>query len=101
MAKKKFRQLRRKATHKLDRKRLQALALTAGAGFIAERLVFNGLERGWRLVSGGDPPTDPDAPDVSWKEALAWTAITGLAVATVSLAARRGAAAGWERFQHG
>ena len=93
------RRFRRKASHKLDRNRLQALALTAGAGFLAERLMFNGLERGWRKFRGDDPPTDPAHPDVDWREAMAWTAITGLAVATIGLAARRGAAAGWQRFQ--
>ena len=99
MARKTKRKLARFVGRHLDGNRLQLVALSAGAGLVAERLAFNALSRGWRAVRGDDPPTDPEHPDVAWKEALAWAAISGVTVALVGLAARRGAAAGWKLAQ--
>ena len=81
----------------LDGHKLQILAVTAGAGMLAERVAYNALARGWRAVRGEEPPGEPEHPDVEWREALVWTAITGVTMALVGMAARRGAAAGYER----
>jgi hypothetical protein len=97
MPRKTKRKLARLAAHYLDGNRLQLVALSAGAGLVAERLAFNALSRGWRAVRGDDPPSDPEHPDVEWKEALAWAALSGVTMALVGLAARRGAAAGFKR----
>jgi hypothetical protein len=96
----------RKVTRKLVRRfrtkldgHLPLMAVTAGAGLLAERLVYNALASGWRALRGDDPPSEPESADVDWREAIAWVAVSGLAMALVGLAARRGAAAGWARAQ--
>jgi len=94
---KKAHKLSRLFGEKLDAHKLQILAVTAGAGMLAERLAYNALVRGWRALRGEDPPSEPEHPDVEWREALAWTAVSGLTMALVGLAARRGAAAGYKR----
>ena len=55
------------------------------------------IEGAWRLAWDEEPPIDPDASTTSWGKAIAWTAITGVVVSVAQLAARRGAAIGWER----
>jgi hypothetical protein len=90
------RRLSRLASRTVASDRFALLAVSAGAGLLAERLAVQALARGWRAVRGDDPPSDPQRADVEWREALAWTALSGLTLALVGLAARRGAAAGWK-----
>lgn len=56
------------------------------------------LKESWRRTTGDDPPENPAAPQVTWGTALAWAAASTAVVAVSRLAARRGAAAGWERI---
>jgi len=71
------------------------LLVGAGAAMVAGRLVDRGLEKGWRSWQDDDPP-DPKRD--SWSKALAWTALSGAAVATAELVARRGAHVGLRRL---
>jgi hypothetical protein len=58
--------------------------------------VRKALETGWRKAKNDDPPKNPAAPDTAWSEALAWAALSGIAVAAARLLAARGAAATWK-----
>ena len=96
----------RKATRKLVRRirtrldgHLPLMAVTAGAGLLAERLAYNALASGWRAFRGDDPPSEPESADVDWGQAIIWVAVSGLTIALVGLAARRAAAAGWKHAQ--
>lgn len=50
-----------------------------------------GLKQGWRELEGKDPPMDPAASDVSWREALLWAVMAGAAGGVGRVLARRGA----------
>jgi len=62
---------------------------TVGAGTLARRVATTG----WKLTTGSEPPANPEDPDVSWKEALAWAVASGAAVGVARLLAARMAAA--------
>ena len=68
-----------------------------GAAVVAGIAVRNVLMATWRAVMKNEPPNNPADPATSWGEALAWTAVTGLAVGIARMVASRGAAAGWQR----
>lgn len=57
------------------------------------------LERLWRVVFRSEPPGNPAASSVLWRDALAWSLITGAIVGVVRLVAQRGAAGAWNRRQ--
>jgi len=54
------------------------------------------LDAAWRAARHDDPPRNPAAPGTAWAEALAWAAVSGIAVAAARLIATRGAAATWK-----
>lgn len=83
----KQRQLKRR----MNPRKATWLFVGAGAAMVAGRLVERGLESGWRAWKGDDPPEKPWREDESWPQALAWTALSAAAVATVQLVARRSA----------
>ncbi|WP_261555224.1 DUF4235 domain-containing protein [Frankia tisae] len=68
-------------------------AATALAGTAASR----GVTAVYRKVRKSDPPVNPADPDTAWAEAIAWAAISGLAIGLGRLAAERAAARGWAR----
>ena len=70
----------------------------AGSAMVAGAAMSGIIEGVWRLVEEEEPPIDPDASTTSWGKAIAWTMITGVLVSVAQLAARRGAAVGWEHF---
>jgi Protein of unknown function (DUF4235) len=72
--------------------RIVALAFAVPTG-IAMRKV---IEAGWRKTKHDDPPKNPAAPGTQWSEALAWAAVSGVAVAAARMVAARGAAATWK-----
>ena len=74
------------------------LLVTTGSAFLAERVARFAITEGWRLVKGEDPPRNPERLEVTWADAIAWTAATGLAMSAAGLLARRGAAIGWKRY---
>ncbi len=84
--------LERKATRKVT-----WMVVGAGAAMIASTLVERSLEAGWRAATHRDPPSKPDSPKTGWSEALLWTATTALAIGLSQVAARRGAAIGWQQ----
>ena len=73
-------------------------AVSAGCALamgIAARQV---LRQTWKRTAGGDPPENPAAPEVAWREAILWTAASATAAGVARLIAKRGAAAGWTRI---
>ena len=68
----------------------------AGAAMIASSLVERSMKAGWRAMMNEDPPKKPENPETGWKEALAWTALSAIAIGLSQTFAKRGAALGWE-----
>jgi hypothetical protein len=69
-----------------------ALGFAVPAGIAMRKAI----EAGWRKAKHDDPPINPAAPGTAWSEALAWAAVSGIAVAGARLVAARGAAATWK-----
>ena len=72
--------------------RIMALAFAVPTGIAVRKAI----EAGWRKTRHDDPPKNPAAPGTRWSEAIAWAAVSGLAVAAARLVAARGAAATWK-----
>ena len=74
--------------------RLLGTAVAIAAGALATKVVG----AGWRAVSGHEAPTDPSAVDeTSWREALLYGAVLGLAVGATRVVAERKAAQFYRR----
>ena len=69
--------------------RLIGTAAALAAGAVATKVVGTG----WKAISGREAPTDPSAVDeTSWREALLYGAVLGLAVGAARVVAERKAA---------
>ncbi len=55
------------------------------------------LTTSWKMATGKNPPTNPEHPDVSMAEALAWAAFSGVAVGVARMLATRKAASYYRR----
>jgi hypothetical protein len=58
------------------------------AGMVARKA----LARGWRLVTGDDPPANPAAPGTRWGEAIPFAVASGALVGLARMLATRRAA---------
>jgi hypothetical protein len=67
---------------------LLGLAATVGATMAARQL----MTAVWKLSTGKQPPSNPEHPDVSMGEAVAWAAASGVAVGLARMLASRKAA---------
>jgi hypothetical protein len=63
-----------------------------GSAVLAAAAAQKGLSALWRLATGDDPPTIPEDPDTSWREAVAWAVLSGAVIGVARLAATRRAA---------
>ena len=72
------------------------LIVGAGAAVLASAIVERSMRAGWRAVMDEDPPKKPEQLDTGWKEALAWTALSAVALGLTQTFAKRGAAVGWQ-----
>ena len=76
-------------------------SLAAGsAAIVAGFTTRMALNKSWRKIKGFEPPENPDSSEVSWSDALLWTALTGAAVGISQLVATRLTAGGWRKFHH-
>lgn len=50
------------------------------------------MDAAWQSSRGTAPPKNPAAPGTQWQEALAWAAVSGIAVAIGRMLAAQGAA---------
>lgn len=84
----------------LDQRQKQLLwmGVAAAAGGAMAFLARRSLRAGWRALRHDDPPVNPVSPDVSWGDAVAWSAASGVFMGLAHLVGRRSAAAGWERW---
>ncbi|MGH3471901.1 MAG: DUF4235 domain-containing protein [Nocardioidaceae bacterium] len=67
---------------------------TASALF-AGRLATKGLDATWRTATGHNPPNKPEHPELSQREAMAWAAVSGMAIGVAKAYATRRAANYW------
>lgn len=72
--------------------RIMALAFAVPTGIAVRKAI----DAAWRKAKHDDPPKNPAAPGTQWSEALAWAAVSGVAVAAARMVAARGAAATWK-----
>ena len=49
----------------------------------------------WKTATGRQPPTAPESPEIGNREALAWAAVSGLALGVAKMYATRRAATYW------
>lgn len=71
---------------------------SAGCALGSAMLARKALNKTWRITAGAEPPENPAASDVRWREALIWTAASAGVAGLARLVAKRGAAAGWTWF---
>ena len=69
------------------------LAATVGATMAARKA----MTATWKLSTGKQPPSNPEHPDVSMAEALAWAVASGIAVGVARMLASRKAAEYYRR----
>lgn len=67
---------------------VMGLAATMGATVAARKA----LTTTWKVATGKKPPVNPAHPDVSINEAVAWAAVSGVAVGLARMMASRKAA---------
>jgi hypothetical protein len=67
---------------------LAGLAATVGAAMVARKV----MTATWKVSTGKKPPTNPEHPDVSMGEAIAWATASGVAVGLARMLATRKAA---------
>jgi hypothetical protein len=72
--------------------KIVAFAFAVPTGIAARKA----LDAAWRAARHNEPPRNPAAPGTAWGEALAWAAVSGVAVAGARLAATRAATATWK-----
>jgi hypothetical protein len=68
-------------------------AMTIPAGIVVRKAT----DTAWLKVRGYPPPKNPAAPNVTWPDAAAWAAVSGVLYATARLVAARGAAAAYQK----
>jgi hypothetical protein len=69
-----------------------AMAIPAGI------VVKKAADTAWLKIRGYPPPKNPAAPGVTWPDALAWAAVSGVLYASGRLVAARGAAAAYQKL---
>lgn len=65
----------------------------AAAGWVARK----GLATTWAAATGNEPPANPESPETTWKEAVAWAVVSGVVFGLARLLAERQAAAAWRK----
>jgi NhaP-type Na+/H+ or K+/H+ antiporter len=67
-------------------------AVSAIAAMVAAFVARKVITFAWTKVTGKEPPTHPEDPQVALVEALSWAALTGVTVEAARLLATRAAA---------
>ncbi len=55
------------------------------------------IDGAWRAAVGSEPPGNPVAEDVSWRDAILWALVTGAIAGVIRLVAQRLAAGAWRK----
>src|SRR3954467_2719393 len=69
-------------------------AMAIPTGMVVKRAA----DTAWLKVRGSPPPKNPAAPGVTWPDAAAWAAVSGVLYPTGRLVAARGAAAAYQKL---
>jgi hypothetical protein len=72
--------------------KLLTMGATIGAATVARKAVTGT----WKLASGNEPPANPEDPEVTWQEAVAFAVLSGAAIGVARMLASRQTAA-WFR----
>ncbi len=59
------------------------------SALVVGSLTKKAIAFGWKRVTGKEPPADPQSPDISLTEALAWSIVVGVGVEAARLIATR------------
>jgi hypothetical protein len=73
----------------------KVLALVAS--LVAAMVARKTLSLSWRLVSGKEPPANPEHPEVTWPEAASWAVVSGAVVGLARMIAQKRVATTWHR----
>src|SRR5690348_13519186 len=65
------------------------------AAVLAALVARKSLTAGWTKAVGDEPPSNPEDPDTTWKEALGWALLSGAVMGLARLLATRKAADYW------
>lgn len=77
-----------------ERRTWAVVGLTAAAGAaVATRWA---LRKGWTAAFAEEPPDNPASPEVGWRSALAWAAVSGMVVEGARVIAKRLAVEAYE-----
>lgn len=67
------------------------------ASLVGAMVARKSLTIGWRLVSGKEPPANPEHPEVTWTEAASWAIVSGAVVGLARMIAQKRVAASWHK----
>ena len=65
--------------------RIAYMVTTTSTAFLARKVLMTG----WTKVTGKEPPTNPEDPQVALSEAIGWSVLVGITVAVVRVLAIR------------
>jgi Protein of unknown function (DUF4235) len=68
-----------------------------GSAIVTAVAVRKIMTTAWKTTTGNPPPANPESPDVTWREALAWAVLSGAAVGVGRMLATRKVAHYWRR----
>jgi hypothetical protein len=66
--------------------------LGTGGAVLAGIAARKAITSGWQATTGNPPPANPESPDTTWVEAVAWAVLSGAIVGTARMLATRKAA---------
>lgn len=69
--------------------------LGSTSALVAGIATMKALDAAWQTATGKKPPTAPESPEIGNREALAWAAVSGLAMGVARMYATRRAAHYW------
>lgn len=80
----------------MDNNNAVAWKLLAAGGAVAGTVVTRKLVGTlWRATTGSEPPANPENPDTTWSQALAFAMLTGALAGALKLVLTRKAASSW------
>lgn len=87
--------VKKKAVAKTQFKALDKVSLMAST--MATRYL---LKKGWKLFTNQkEPPKNPSSPNVNWRDALLWGAVSGLVFNLAKITAHRFATGWWQEHK--
>jgi hypothetical protein len=69
--------------------------LNSGSAVAAGMVTAKALNATWKTATGHEPPAKPEHPDLGAREAIAWAALSGMAIGVAKVYATRRAAVYW------